>query len=39
MAGAWGGEIVMKWTRDALMIGDFSLRYYGMLIVILLPIC
>ena len=23
---------MVKWTRDALMIGDFALRYYGMLI-------
>ena len=25
---------MIKWTRDALMIGDFSLRYYGMLIAL-----
>ncbi len=25
---------MVKWTRDALVIGDFSLRYYGMLIAL-----
>lgn len=25
---------MVKWTREALMIGDFSLRYYGMLIAL-----
>ena len=25
---------MIKWTRDALMIGDFSLRYCGMLIAL-----
>ena len=34
MAIVSGGEIVVKWTREALMIGDFSLRYYGMLIAL-----
>ena len=29
-----GGEIVVKWTRDALIVGDFSLHYYGMLIAL-----
>ena len=24
----------MKWTRDALVIGDFSLHYYGALIAL-----
>ena len=34
MTEVWGGETVIKWTRDALMIGDFSMRYYGMLIAL-----
>ena len=29
-----GGEIVVEWTRDALIVGNFSLHYYGMLIAL-----
>ena len=34
MTEVWGGETVIKWTRDALLIGDLSLHYYGMLIAL-----
>ena len=34
MTEAWGGETVVKWTQDALIIGNFALHYYGMLIAL-----
>ena len=34
MAIVSGGEIVVTWTRDALIVGNFSVRYYGLLIAL-----
>ena len=34
MTEAWGGETVVKWTQDALIIGHCARHYYGMLIAL-----
>ncbi|NLD58618.1 MAG: prolipoprotein diacylglyceryl transferase [Clostridiales bacterium] len=34
MAGESGGETVLKFSREAVAIGDFSIRFYGMLIAL-----